>query len=480
MQGYSGAPVAEGPVGGISAEGRRRIWFHAVLIAVGGFLFGFDTGVISGALLFIRTDFHLNSFEQGSVVSVLVLGAMAGALGSGRIADRIGRRWIFCLEGVVFLIGTAIAVLSTGYGMLVAGRLVLGLAVGAASATVPPYLAEISPKEIRGRLLTLNQLMITIGILVAYLVNLVFSGGGTWRAMIGVGAVPALVMVVSALRVLPESPEWLLAHGRRAQARELVASVSDGETADRLIRRREERLRRAREQADPADRDATGWRALRTRRVRPALVVGLALAAGQQFGGINTIIYYAPTIIEESGLTASNAIVYSIAIGAINLVMTLVAIRMIDRVGRRDLLLASFAAMAVTMGLLGLAFVAGWRSGVSLLFMVLYIAAYAGGVGPVFWTLIGELFPSSASATGSSACTAANWASNFTVSLVFLPVVSLIGEGETFWIFAVISLAGLLFTARFVPETKARDFTEVDRDLQARFGAGRPGRRIAG
>ncbi|QXJ24717.1 sugar porter family MFS transporter [Actinomadura graeca] len=474
MQGYSSAPIAQGPVEGVSPAGLRRIRFHAVLIAVGGFLFGFDTGVISGALLFIKDDFDLDSFQQGSVVSVLVLGAMAGALGSGRLADRIGRRRIFCLEGAVFLVGTVVAVLSTGYWTLIAGRLVLGLAVGAASATVPPYLAEISPKEVRGRLLTLNQLMITLGILVAYLVNLAFSGGGTWRAMIGVGAVPALVMVASALWALPESPEWLLAHGRRAEARSLVASVSDEATADRLIERRE-RDRAASDPGAPPGEETAGWRALRTRRVRPALVVGLALAAGQQFGGINTIIYYAPTIIERTGLTASNAIVYSIAIGVINLVMTLVAIRLIDRSGRRDLLLWSFAAMVVTMGLLGLAFVAGWAPVLALLFMVLYIAGYAGGVGPVFWTLIGEIFPPSASATGASACTAVNWASNFTVSLVFLPAVGLIGEGETFWVFAAISMLGLLFTARFVPETKARGFAEVDRDLQSRFG----GRRLA-
>ncbi|WP_067455015.1 sugar porter family MFS transporter [Actinomadura macra] len=473
MQGYSSAPIARGPLAGISAGGLRRIRFHAGLIAVGGFLFGFDTGVISGALLFIKDDFDLDSFQQGSVVSVLVLGAMAGALGSGRFADRIGRRWIFGLEGAVFLAGTAIAVSATGYGMLVVGRLVLGLAVGAASATVPPYISEISPKEIRGRLLTLNQLMITVGILVAYLVNLAFSGGGTWRAMIGVGALPALVMVASSLWVLPESPEWLLTHGRRAEARALVASVSDEATADRLIEARERNLAAVGDSAAGGaggDRKAAGWRSLLARRVRPALIVGLALAAGQQFGGINTIIYYAPTIIERTGLTASNAIVYSLAIGVINLVMTLVAIRLIDRAGRRDLLLWSFAAMAVTMGLLGLAFVADWDPVLTLLFMVLYIAGFAGGVGPVFWTLIGEIFPPSASATGASACTAMNWASNFTVSLVFLPAVGLIGEGETFWVFGVISALGLLFTVRFVPETKARDFAEVDRDLHKRFG----------
>ncbi|GAA2133141.1 sugar porter family MFS transporter [Actinomadura napierensis] len=470
MQGFATATVYEGPLSEVPPDGLRRIWVWAVLIAVGGFLFGFDTGVISGALLYIKTDFGLNSFEQSSVVSVLVLGAMAGALGSGRIADRIGRRRILGLEGLVFLIGTVIAVLSTGYAMLVAGRLVLGLAVGGASATVPVYLSEISPKEIRGRALTLNQLMITIGILTAYLTNLAFSGAEDWRAMIGVGAVPALVIVAASLWVLPESAAWLVARGRRDEARGLVASVTNEATADRLLERYDQG--RARDAGDGDER--AGWRTLLGAGVRPALVVGLTLAAVQQFGGINTIIYYAPTIIEETGLTASNSIVYSIAIGVINLVMTLVAIRVIDRAGRRPLLLFSLGAMAVMMALLGLSFVAGWSSGLSLVFMVLYIAGYAVGTGPVFWTLIGEIFPPRARAAGSSASTAVNWLANFVVSLIFLPIAGALGQGETFWIFAVIAALGWVFVGRFVPETKERDFTEVDAELRSRFGRRAP------
>ncbi|QKG21404.1 sugar porter family MFS transporter [Actinomadura verrucosospora] len=469
MQGFSSATVYEGPLAEVPPDGLRKIWLWAVLIAVGGFLFGFDTGVISGALLYIKTDFGLNSFEQSSVVSVLVLGAMVGAMGSGRIADRIGRRRILGLEGLVFLVGTVIAVLSTGYAMLVLGRLVLGLAVGGASATVPVYLSEISPKEIRGRTLTLNQLLITIGILVAYLTNLAFSGAGDWRAMIGIGAVPAAVIVAASLWVLPESAAWLASRGDRAEARRLVASVTNEATADRLLDRYDRD--RAREGDDGG---AAGWRTLLAADVRPALVVGLALAAVQQFGGINTIIYYAPTIIEETGLTASNSIVYSIAIGIINLVMTLIAIRVIDRSGRRPLLLFSLGAMTVMMALLGLSFVADWSSGLSLVCMVLYIAGYAVGTGPVFWTLIGEIFPPRARAAGSSASTAVNWLANFVVSLIFLPIANVIGQGETFWIFAVIAAAGWVFVSRFVPETKERDFTQVDADLRSRFGRPAP------
>jgi sugar porter (SP) family MFS transporter len=285
--------------------------------------------------------------------------------------------------------------------------------------------------------------------------------------MIGVGAVPAAVIVVASLWVLPESAAWLAARGDRDEARRLVASVTNEATADRLL----DRYDRDRARQDDG---RTGWRTLLAADVRPALVVGLTLAAVQQFGGINTIIYYAPTIIEETGLTASNSIVYSIAIGVINLVMTLVAIRVIDRAGRRPLLLFSLGAMTVMMALLGLSFVAGWSSGLSLVFMVLYIAGYAVGTGPVFWTLIGEIFPPRARAAGSSASTAVNWLANFVVSLVFLPIAGVLGQGETFWIFAVIAGLGWVFVSRFVPETKERDFTEVDADLRSRFGERAP------
>ncbi|MEV5830557.1 sugar porter family MFS transporter [Spirillospora sp. NPDC052242] len=477
MQGFSAAPVREGPLDEVPPAGLRKIWTWGVLIALGGFLFGFDTGVISGALLFIRPDFGLNSFQQGSVVSVLVLGAMVGALTSGRIADRFGRKRALEVEGLVFLAGTVIAVFAPGYGTLLAGRLVLGLAVGAASATVPIYLSEISPKDIRGRLLTLNQLMITVGILVAYLVNLAFSGSGDWRAMIAIGAIPAFVIVAAAVLVLPESGVWLLEHGRRGRCRELIASVTNTATADRLIERYE---RRTSEEAARRGPRETGARALLGARVRPALVVGLALAALQQFAGINTIIYYAPTIIEQTGLTASNAIFYSIAIGVINLLMTIVAIRAIDRAGRRRLMLASLAVMTVTMVLLGLSFVADWSSELSLVFMVVYIAGYAAGLGPVFWTMIGEIFPARAHAAGSGASTAVNWASNFAVSLAFLPIAGAIGQGETFWIFAAISLLGLLFVVRYVPETKHRDYAAIDAELQRRFGRRPPENTAAG
>ena len=473
MQGFSTEPGTRGPLVDVTEQGRRQVWRWSTVVAVGGFLFGFDTGVISGALLFVKDEFELNAFQQGSVVSVLLLGAMAGAVSAGTVSDRLGRKASFGLQGVVFVVGTAVAVFSTGYWTLIVARFILGIAVGGASATVPVYLSENSPKNIRGRILTLNQLMVVSGILIAYFVNLAFSSSENWRAMFACGAVPALVMVGGALWYLPESIDWLIARGRTDEAQALVARVTDDASAQVVVERRQKAMQRDAE-TDGEARPGAGWRVLLESRVRPGLIVGLTLAVIQQFGGINTLIYYAPTIIESTGLSASNSIFYSVAIGIINLVMTLVAIRLIDKVGRRILLLVSLGGMAVTMGLLGLAFVAEWGAVVTLVCMVLYIAAFAVGMGPVFWVLIGEVFAPDARAAGSSASTAVNWTSNFAVSLVFLSVVNAIGQGQTFWIFAVVCAIGLVFTARYVPETKGRDAAAVDAALRRRFGVAEP------
>lgn len=470
VQGFSKEPGTHGPLTDVPPEGQRKITRWAAAIALGGFLFGFDTGVVSGALLYVKEDFHLSSFEQGSVVSVLLIGAVIGATSAGRLSESLGRRKALGAVGVVFIIGTAIVSTANGYAMLMAGRVILGLAVGAASATVPVYLSEISPTKIRGRLLTMNQLMITLGILIAYLVNLAFSSSEMWRAMFAVGAVPAALMVAATLWFLPESPQWLISHGQVDRARRGIASVTDGATADELVARAQHRIAEEREkQKRNAGAPDQGPRKLLTPDLRPALVVGLTLAVVQQFGGINTIIYYAPTIIQQTGLNASNSIFYSVFIGVINLVMTLIAIRLVDRAGRRVMVLVSLALMAVSIFMLGLAFVVGMNSVLTLLFMVIYIAAYAGGLGPVFWTLLGEIFPPSVRAEGSSVATAVNWVSNFIVSLAFLPLAAAIGQGETFWIFAGICVLAFFFVGRYLPETKGRGPEQIEEALKARF-----------
>ena len=471
--------TAESPLIEVPEEGLRQIRRWAWVIALGSFLFGYDTGVISGALLFLKEDLHLNDFEQGSVVSVLLLGAIAGALSVGRISDRLGRKRTLGLVGLTFAAGIAIAAAANSYGVMLIGRVIMGLGVGGVSALVPTYLSEISPAQIRGRILTLNQLLITLGLLAAYLVDWAFAGSENWRAMFAVGLIPSLALVFGSLR-LPESPAWLLHHGKEAQMRSLVRSVASDKAADQVLElhnREEEQRRRA-----AASGERKGWRALTSPRLRAAMVVGLTLAALQQFAGINTVIYYAPTIMQDTGLSASNAILYSVFIGVINFGMTIVALRLIDRVGRRPLLLVSLLGMLGSLAALGLAFVADLSSVIILLFILLYIVAFAVGMGPVFWVILGEIFPTGNRAAGVGAGSTMNWSANFAVSLAFLPLLSAIGTGETFWLFAVVCAFGIWFVGRYVPETKDREFPEVDMELQARAKgevpppAGLPGR----
>lgn len=317
----------------VSHEGLRQIRRWGLWINLGTFLIGYSTGVIAGALLYIRGDLDLDKAQQGLVTSIVLLGAMVAAVFTGRLAERFGRKAMLGIAGVLFAVGLAVSAVATGFLVLILGRLLLGFGVGIASALVPTYLGEISPAQIRGRMLTLNQLMQTVGMLVAYVVNLAFSASGDWRAMFWVGVVPAVLLVVVARR-LPESPAWLIAEGRMDAARDMLGSVAGSEGADTVIeryRREDEQQRRQREQ----DRrpEQKGWRALLRPRVRPALVVGVGLAALQQFVGINTVLYYAPTIMEQTGLSASNSIVYSVIIGVVNLAMTIVSLRLIDRVG---------------------------------------------------------------------------------------------------------------------------------------------------
>jgi sugar porter (SP) family MFS transporter len=372
-------------------------------------------------------------------------------------------------------VGIAIAALANGYVMLMLGRIVMGLGVGGVSATVPTYLSEISPAQIRGRMLTLNQLLITVGLLVAYVVNVAFSSSEDWRAMFWVGAIPAIALVLGTLR-LPESPAWLINNGRTGDAKAMIGSVAGEAGADQVIERyRREEGDRQRQQTEAREPERQGMRALLAPRVRPALVVGLVLATVQQFAGINTIIYYAPTIMQETGLSASNSIYYSVAIGIINLAMTVVSLRLIDRLGRRPLLLASLGGMLVSLVLLGLAFVGDLSSVITLVCMLLYIMAFAIGMGPVFWVLLGEIFPPHERAEGSSAGSTVNWMANFAVSLMFLPLVQAIGQGETFWAFAVICAFGVWFVGRYVPETRERNFDQVDTDLQTRWSGQAPG-----
>jgi SP family galactose:H+ symporter-like MFS transporter len=445
---------------------RRRLLVWGVSAALGGFVFGYQLAVISAALLFVRNDFGLSGFEQGVLVGVLPLGAMAGGLLAGRVADALGRRSTLILAAAVFAAGTVLAVVAPGLVVLVLARAITGLGVGIASSTGPLYLSEIAPPDVRGRLVTMNQLLVTLGIVCAYVVGLIFAGSGSWRAMFAVALLPIAALLIGMLRA-PESPAWLDGHGEPERAREVLLQVADDDEADRLL----DGVRRMQRHEGTRLRMRTLWRSA----AGPALVIGVTLAGIQQFAGINAVIAYAPSIMQRTGLGASNSILYSIAIGAINVVATIVSVRLVDRAGRRPLLLVSIAGACLSLALLGLTFVVSLGSSgswLALICLVGYVAAFALGLGPIFWLLMAEVFPPDARAAGASVATATVWFSSFVVGTAFLPIADAIGEGPTFWIFAAVCVVGFVFVDRFVPETKGRTFSEIDADVHRRWGHG--------
>lgn len=446
---------------------RRFVYVVASVAALGGLLFGYDTGIISGALLFIGKDFELNAFLEGFIVSSLLLGAVVGAGVSGSLADRLGRRTIILVAAGIFALGAIGAGLSPNVWVLIFFRFFLGLGVGSASALVPSYISESSPTEVRGSLSSLFQLAITLGILVAYLVNAAFATTGSWRWPLALAFVPALILLVG-MYFLPETPRWLVSKDRDEEARRVLSRTRDEDEVEQEL----QEIRRAEDE----EGDQAGYRELLAPWVRPMLVVGIGLAVFQQFVGINTVIYYAPTIIKSTGLADVASVLATVGIGVVNVVMTVVAIAVIDRVGRKPLLLVGLIGMTIALVILGAAFAFSGLSGivsyVTLAGLMLYIASFAVSFGPILWVMLPEIFPLKARGTGTGVSALSNWGANFVVAQAFLPLVALIGRSAVFWILAAVCVLAALFIQFLVPETKGRSLEQIESDLRGRVSGG--------
>src|SRR5215212_1276687 len=447
-------------------EGTRTSfnWLIYFFGALGGLLFGYDTGVIAGALLYINKDLELTPTLQGVVVSSLLVGAMVGAIVAGPLADAIGRRRLVLIAAVTFIVGAIGSALAPSAAVLILFRVVLGLAVGAASVIVPLYLAELAPTEIRGAIASLNQLMIVTGILVAYIVNLSLAASGGWRLMLGLAVVPALVMLFGML-FMPETPRWLVAKDREPEAREILRRSRDEDAVEKEIH----------DIKSVERQEEGGLRELLAPWVRPALVVGMGLAILQQIVGINTIIYYAPTTLTNVGFGNSAAILANAGIGVINVTMTLVAMRFIDRAGRKPLLLAGAAGMALSLAVLGLTSLllpaptgVGPVGIITLVCLALFIAAFAVSWGPIVWVMLGEIFPLKVRGSAMAVATVLLWGANFVVSLTFPVLLDALGLGWLFVGYALIGVAALFFVRSFVTETKGRSLEEIEADLHER------------
>jgi sugar porter (SP) family MFS transporter len=439
------------------------IWFFG---ALGGILWGYDTGVISGAMLYIKNDIQLSPIVQGMVVSGLLAGAMLGAGLAGKLADSLGRRRLILGAGAVFTLGTLGAALSGTAALLVGFRFVMGVGVGIASVVVPMYLSELAPKEIRGKLTSLMQLLVTVGIFVAYLADYALSGSGAWRWMIGLGVVPAVLLMVG-IYTQPESPRWLVVNkGSADEAEQVLISLrgDEQEAAAELAEIQESAAKEA-EQSEPLR-----LRALTTGRLRPIFVVGMLLVFFQNFVGINTIIYYAPTLLTNVGFVASGAILANVGIGAVNMLMTLPAMRLIDVAGRRPLLLYGALGMCAAMILLAAVNLAGLSKGpvllgITLVGITLYVASFSISWGPVQWVALPELFPLRIRAAAVGVCVIFNWLFNLIVALVFPSLLDRFGAGANFVFFAVMTALAFLFVTKLMPETKGRSLEAIEREL---------------
>jgi SP family sugar:H+ symporter-like MFS transporter len=456
----------------LQANGRRIFFFGAL----GGLLFGYDTGVISGAILFISDDFGLSPFMQGAVVASLLLGAMLGAGLAGPLSDRMGRRRLIMVAAVTFTIGALGAAAAPGAGALVAARFVIGLAVGSAALVVPLYLSEIAPTEIRGAIASLNQMMIVIGILAAFVVNAILASSGDWRLMLGLAAIPSLVLLVGMLR-MPETPRFLVKEGEEREAHEVLEEVTQDDHRETPKQKIEE-IREVEEKESEG-----GLRAvLKERWVRPALVVAIGLAVFQQLIGINTIIYYAPTTLTSVGFGPESAIYLNLLIGTLNELMTIVAIRIIDRVGRKPMLLFGLVGMVTSLAALGLAseLLAKPNSSgdpaaiVTFICLAGFIVSFAATWGPVVWVMLPEVLPLSVRGTAMGVAVCLHWFANFLVSQSFPIMLDSWGAGPVFLGYAGMGVLAFLFVKALVPETKGRSLEEIEADLLRKTGAGEP------
>ena len=462
--GVSNATSAAGRFGG----GNKPIY---VFGSLGGLLFGYDTGVISGAILFIREELGLTPFLEGLVVASLLLGAAVGAGSAGPLSDRLGRRNIIIIAAILFSIGAIGAALAPNIGVLVFFRVVLGLGVGSAALIVPLYLSEIAPTQIRGAISSLNQLNIVFGILFAYIVNALLASSGAWRWMLGLAVIPSLVLLIG-MFFLPETPRWLVSQDRDEDARDVLRRSRDEETVEKEI----QDIREVEEQEEGGLRELTAsW-------VRPALIVAIGLAVFQQIIGINTIIYYAPTTLTQVGYGAAAAIYANLIIGVVNVVMTFVAIWLIDRVGRKPLLLTGLVGMVLSLTVLGVSSLllpqpsnpTDPEAIITLLCLAGFIISFAATWGPTVWVMLPEVLPLRVRGTAMGVAIFLHWLANFAVAQTFPVFLASWGPGITFLGYAVIGVLAFLFVGTLVTETKGRSLEQIEADLQqkARFASG--------
>ncbi len=444
---------------------RGLVYFAVGVAALGGLLFGYDTGVISGAILFITKQFSLSASMEEIVVSSVLVGAAVGAALGGALTNRFGRRKLIILAGIIFTLSAIGTALAPTVSLLIVGRIVSGLGIGVASFISPMYIAEVVPAKVRGALVAVNMLAITTGIVAAYLVDYALSGIEGWRYMFGLGAIPAVILII-AMWKLPDSPRWLISTSRVKQAKVVLKSLRTVSDIDPEI---------ADIQQSMAKQGAGGIAGLLRPSVRMPMIVGIGLAVFQQITGINTVMYYSPTILKFAGIeNTGTAILAGAGLTGVMWCFHVLAIFMLDRVGRRPLLLAGVAGQIVGLAILGAAFefqqLASFKSYVAIGGLVIYVSCFAFGLGPIFWLMISEIYPLKVRGAAMSAVTVINWITNLGVAVTFLSLVKVLGHAGTFWLYGVTAVGAWIFFYRLAPETKGKTLEQIE----AHWRTGKP------
>ena len=432
---------------------KNQLLIFSTAAALGGLLFGFDTGVISGAIHFIKIEFNLNAYQEGFAVSNLMVACVIGALLAGPIADWTGRKKVLILCAVLFTVSAILSALPRSFTELVIARFIGGMGVGMASVVSPMYIAEISPAKIRGRLVALNQLAIVVGILLSYLSNwlLVDTGINNWRYMLVAEILPAITFLVG-LFFIPESPRWLTKEGLEKEALDVLNIVAGAENADHELQEVKKSL----------SEKSTSLKELLHPSLRRVLIVGILFSLFAHITGIDTIIYYGPIIFLESGFKTDSALLASVMIGITNLIFTFVGMAMVDKAGRKFLLLVGLAGMGISMTLVGLCMQSDMISAKwTLLWIMTYIASFAMSIGVVIWVYLSEIYPTRVRGQALSVATMVLWLGNVILTQLFPVMMERFGGG-TFYIFSFICLLAFIFTWTMVKETKGVSLEEIE------------------
>ena len=449
---------------------RLYIFWLAIIASLGGFLFGYDTAVISGTLAFVRSQFSLEAAMEGWYVSSALVGCIGGVSAAGWLSDKFGRKIILLLAGILFSISAIGCAASGSFTTLILYRIIGGMGVGIASMLSPLYISEISPPGLRGRLVALYQFSIALGILCSYFVNarllnnsvlgsmntealeLIFKDE-VWRAMLGMEAIPAILFFIL-VTTIPKSPRWLVVNNQIQKASRILSRIVGPESAASEIK----------EIIETVNAEKDSLRMLLKPGMKLALLLGVSLAVLQQFTGIDAVIYYGPKILEGAGFGLSEALGSQVIIGSINLSFTILAILMIDKFGRRPLLISGTAGMLVSTTAIGLLFVFDLAEGILLLsFILVFIACFAFSLGPVVWVILSEIYPTRIRGRAMSIATFAVWIGTATLGQMIPISLENLGPALTFWIFALFCIPTLYIGIRLLPETKGKTLEEIER-----------------